>query len=229
MIQLKNIVKSYHEADTRHTVLKDLDLEIAQGEIIVLLGKSGSGKSTLLNLISGIDLPDSGSIRLRGQEITGMSEKERTLFRRKHIGFVFQFFNLMPTLTVAENLQLGLELNGLPVNGKISTILEQTGLLHKMNSYPDTLSGGEQQRIAIARALIHEPEYILADEPTGNLDYETSGKIVDLLDLLVRQTGKTMIMATHSPEVIGLADRVITVKEGKITELDKEKLIVKAP
>lgn len=222
MIELTDITKSYTEAGTRHAVLKHLNLSIKEGEIIVLLGKSGSGKSTLLNIISGIDLPDSGQVVINNQNLSRKTEKERTLFRRKNIGFVFQFFNLIPTLTVEENLRLGLELNGIPEKNKVADLLEKIQLPHKAGSYPDRLSGGEQQRIAIARALIHEPQYILADEPTGNLDIETSKAVIDVLDKLVKQTGKTMIMATHSPDVIGLADRVLTVREGQIRELSKE-------
>lgn len=222
MIELKNIQKSYKEGGNSHPVLKDLQLTIKEGEIVVLLGKSGSGKSTLLNIISGIDLPDSGDVIIEGENLSSKTEKERTLFRRKNIGFVFQFFNLIPTLTVAENLRLGLELNAIPENGDAGKLLDAIGLGHKADSYPDRLSGGEQQRVAIARALIHKPKYILADEPTGNLDMETGKTVINLLDRLVKQTGKTMIMATHSRDVIGLADRVISVVDGKITDLTGE-------
>ncbi|MBK6875107.1 MAG: ABC transporter ATP-binding protein [Ignavibacteria bacterium] len=223
MIELSKIGKHYTEGNTRQNVLKDLDLTISDGEIIILFGKSGSGKSTLLNIISGIDLPDEGSVTIDGAKVTGLSEKERTLIRRNKIGFIFQFFNLIPTLTVTENLQLPLELNGIKDgDDKITAILNEVGLPDKANTFPEKLSGGEQQRIAIARALIHNPAIILADEPTGNLDYETGLQIVDLLDRVVKQKGKTMIMVTHSKDVIGLADKIYSMKDGKLTETLKE-------
>lgn len=226
MIELSKIGKHYTEGNTRHNVLQDLDLTISDGEIIILFGKSGSGKSTLLNIISGIDLPDEGSVTIDGAKVTGLSEKERTLIRRNKIGFIFQFFNLIPTLTVAENLMLPLELNGIKEgDDKIKAILNEVGLPDKANTFPEKLSGGEQQRIAIARALIHNPAIILADEPTGNLDYETGLQIVDLLDRVVKQKGKTMIMVTHSKDVIGLADKIYSMKDGKLTEKLKESFL----
>ena len=226
MVELKSVSKNYFEGNTKHIVLNNFELYIPDGEIIILFGKSGSGKSTLLNIISGIDVPDSGSVTIDKTDITKLSEKERTLIRRKKIGFIFQFFNLIPTLTVKENLQLPLELNNADdQENKINTILTEVGLLDRADTYPDKLSGGEQQRISIARALIHNPDIILADEPTGNLDYETSLQIIDLLDRVVKKKGKTMIMVTHSKDVIGLADRIISLKEGKITEMLKESLI----
>jgi putative ABC transport system ATP-binding protein len=222
MLELKNISKNYFEGNTKHSVLNNFELSISKGEIIILLGKSGSGKSTLLNIISGIDVPDGGSVSIDGTDITKLSEKERTLTRRNKIGFIFQFFNLIPTLTVKENLQLPLELNNDDnQEERIKSILTEVGLLDRANTYPDKLSGGEQQRIAIARALIHIPDIILADEPTGNLDYETGLQIVDLLDRVVKKKGKTMIMVTHSKDVIGLADKIYSLKEGKLTEIKK--------
>ncbi len=223
MISLKNVIKSYGEGSSKQVVLNNLDLSISTGEIAILLGKSGSGKSTLLNILSGIDKPDSGTVAINLIDITSLSEKERTLLRRKKIGFIFQFFNLVPTLTVEENLFLPLELNKF-TNGNelVKLVLEEVELSDKVKSYPDKLSGGERQRVAIARALIHNPDIILADEPTGNLDYETSVKIVDLLDRVVKKKGKTMIMVTHSKDVIGLADRVLTIRNGKVKEIEKE-------
>ena len=222
MLELKNVSKSYFEGNIKHAVLRNLNLNVSNGEIIILFGKSGSGKSTLLNIISGIDVPDSGSVSIDGTDITKLSEKERTLVRRNKIGFIFQFFNLIPTLTVKENLQLPLELNNDDnQEERIKSILTEVGLLDRANTYPDKLSGGEQQRIAIARALIHNPDIILADEPTGNLDYETGLQIVDLLDRVVKKKGKTMIMVTHSKDVIGLADKIYSLKEGKLTETKK--------
>jgi putative ABC transport system ATP-binding protein len=219
MIKLENVSKGYSEGKVLHTILSGVNLNINKGEIVILYGKSGSGKSTLLNLLAGIDLPDEGNIFFENVNITALSEKERTLFRRKRIGFIFQFFNLIPTLTVSENLKLPLELNSMPFK-KADEMLGEVGLLDRVNAYPDVLSGGEQQRVAIARALIHNPDFILADEPTGNLDFDTSKQIIDLIDRIVKQQGKTMIMATHSKDVMGLADRVLTLKDGKFIEMN---------
>ncbi|MGE5679881.1 MAG: ABC transporter ATP-binding protein [Bacillota bacterium] len=229
IIRLKDLVKIYEEENqTTHTVLNKVNSEIKKGEIIILLGRSGSGKSTLLNLLSGIDLPTSGEIIINGINLTRLSEQERTLFRRNNIGFIFQFFNLIPTLTVEENLLLPLELKGKLEKEQYtlaSDILDEVGLKDRLKSYPDQLSGGEQQRVAVARAVIHDPSLILADEPTGNLDYETGLMIINLLDRLIRKKEKTMIMATHSKEVIGMADRILTVRDGKLIEISAEKVV----
>ena len=226
MVELKKVSKNFSEGNTKHIVLNNFELKIEKGEIIILLGKSGSGKSTLLNIISGIDTPDEGSVTIVGTDITKLSEKERTLVRRNKIGFIFQFFNLIPTLTVYENLKLPLELTGAEnQDERINSLLSEVGLSDRSNSYPDKLSGGEQQRIAIARALIHNPDIILADEPTGNLDYETGLQIVDLLDRVVKQKGKTMIMVTHSKDVMGLADKVYSLRKGRLTETKKDTVI----
>jgi putative ABC transport system ATP-binding protein len=185
------------------------------------MGPSGSGKSTLLNLISGIDTPTRGEVLIDSTSLTSLSEKERTLFRRRNIGFVFQFFNLIPTLTVQENLLLPMELigqNGKGAKGRAAELLEAVGLGDRGRSYPDRLSGGEQQRVAIARALAHDPPLVLADEPTGNLDAETGQQVMKLLHRLVRQSGKTMIIVTHSNDVVRLADRVFAIREGRLVE-----------
>jgi putative ABC transport system ATP-binding protein len=225
MLELKRVSKKYIEGKSEHIVLNNLNLSVKEGEIIILFGKSGSGKSTLLNIISGIDTPDSGNVLIGGADITRLDEKERTLIRRNKIGFIFQFFNLIPTLTVKENLLLPLELSEIKnEEEKINSILGELELLERSNTYPDKLSGGEQQRIAIARALIHDPDIILADEPTGNLDYETSLQIIDLLDRVVKKEGKTMIMVTHSRDVIGLADRIFSLREGRLKDMKKESL-----
>jgi putative ABC transport system ATP-binding protein len=211
-IELNKVTKSYTEAGRDHCIFRELSVLIPQGQMLVLLGRSGSGKSTLLNLISGIDRPNDGDIAVGDLNLTRLSEKERTVFRRKHIGFVFQAFNLIPTLTVRENLQLPLELNRFPPEShasRIDSLLREIGLEAKAGEFPDRLSGGEQQRVAVARALVHDPEIILADEPTGNLDLETGRKVLEILDRCVRKSGKTLIMATHSEEVIGKADRVL--------------------
>lgn len=225
MLELKRVSKKYIEGKSEHIVLNNLNLSVKEGEIIILFGKSGSGKSTLLNIISGIDTPDSGNVLIGGADITRLDEKERTLIRRNKIGFIFQFFNLIPTLTVKENLLLPLELSEIKnEEEKINSILGELELLERSNTYPDKLSGGEQQRIAIARALIHDPDIILADEPTGNLDYETSLQIIDLLDRVVKKEGKTMIMVTHSRDVMGLADRIFSLREGRLKDMKKESL-----
>ncbi|KAA0210597.1 MAG: ABC transporter ATP-binding protein [Ignavibacteriaceae bacterium] len=226
-IRINLINKSYSEGKSLHRVLNDVSVSFSKAEIAILLGRSGSGKSTLLNLMSGIDLPDSGTIIIGDTDITTLSEQDRTIFRRKHIGFVFQFFNLIPTLTVLENVLLPLELNG--KHGKISEreaieVLDEVGLVDRIKSYPDILSGGEQQRVAIARAIIHDPLLILADEPTGNLDAENAQIVINLLDKLVRRRNKTMIMATHSKEVIGLADTIFRVADGKLIRVETGKL-----
>jgi len=225
-IEFRNVSKSYREGGREHYVLNEMDFVLPEGEIIVLLGRSGSGKSTILNLISGIDLPTSGEIMAKKRSLSAMDEEERTLFRRQHIGFIFQFFNLIPTLTVLENLLLPLELNditGKEATNRCMSMLDEVGLANRSSSFPDMLSGGEQQRIAIARALIHEPDIVLADEPTGNLDAETGAKVIDLLDRLIRKRGKTMIMATHSRDVIRLADKVYSMKNGTMQLQEMEK------
>ncbi len=221
VIEFRHLAKSYREAGQEHIVLHDVNGTVQAGEFVVLFGKSGCGKSTLLNLISGIDAPSRGDILVGGQSLAGMSETERTLFRRRHIGFVFQSFNLIPTLTVRDNLLLPLELTGRldsAARAKPAALLAELGLAPCLDVYPDKLSTGEQQRIAIVRALIHEPAIILADEPTGNLDHDTGLDVLNLLDRLVRRVGKTLIMVTHSREVIGLADRLLTIRDCRLEE-----------
>ena len=214
---IRNLCRSYQEGDQLHPVLNHLNAEIFRGETIALRGRSGSGKSTLLNLISGIDAPDEGQIQIAGSDITTMSERERTLFRRRHIGFVYQFFNLVPTINVEDNVKLVLELNKIPApeaTQRVNDLLTAVDLFDRKLSYPDVLSGGEQQRVAIARALAHRPYLLLADEPTGNLDGTTARSVFRLLDKLVRQVGGTMIVATHSVEVAGFCDRMLELRDG---------------
>ena len=228
LIRLEGLTKSYSEAGASHVVLDALDREFYAGEFVCLVGRSGSGKSTLLNLISGIDAPSAGDVTIYPAadaapvHLTTLSEQERTLFRRRAIGIVFQFFNLIPTLTVLENVTLPLELNGEKrgVRDKAAALLERVGLGNRLASYPDKLSGGEQQRVAIARALVHDPLLILADEPTGNLDEETGGSVLDLLLELTRGAGKTLFMATHAAEVAARADRVLHLERGKLVSED---------
>ncbi|RME81851.1 MAG: ABC transporter ATP-binding protein [Caldilineae bacterium] len=224
-IRIQGLSKYFREGSVVHRVFEEVDAGFHRGEFAALLGKSGSGKSTLLNLISGIEKPTRGSIIIGGVDITGLREHERTLFRRDHIGFVFQFFNLIPTLTVVENVTLPQELAGRDrhlAEMKAMDLLERVGLADRRDTFPDRLSGGEQQRVAIARALAHDPELILADEPTGNLDEETGQPVLELLLQLTRSAGATLIMATHDQDIARLADRVFLIHEGKVTEEKRE-------
>ncbi len=218
LIQLTRVCKSYREGARQHRVLVDLDLRVPRGEAVALLGRSGSGKSTLLNLISGIDLPDSGEVLVAGNALSALDEHQRTIFRRRSVGFVFQFFNLIPTLTVAENLRLPLELNGLDDAGRVQRLLAEVGLEGRDEDFPDVLSGGEQQRVAIVRALVHQPALVLADEPTGNLDAETGEQVMRLLLDRVRDFGTTLLMATHSLEIARQANRVLRVTGGRLQD-----------
>ena len=220
-LRFENLTKSYYEGPVRRVVLQNAHAEFQSGEITAILGKSGSGKSTLLNLISGIDAPDSGQVWVDGQDLTSLSERDRTLFRRARIGFVFQFFNLIPTLTVGENVSLPLELNRFPlgeVRKKTQELLEAVGLLDRWNTFPEKLSGGEQQRVALARALIHDPLLILADEPTGNLDEETGTQMMSLVRRLAREQNRTLLIVTHSQEVTSHADRILRLSHGQLIE-----------
>jgi putative ABC transport system ATP-binding protein len=221
LIEIRGLSKQYHEGDSERLIFRDLDMRIHRGEVIAILGRSGSGKSTLLNLISGLDVPTSGGIVIEGVDITRYTEHERTIFRRRHIGFIFQFFNLIPTLTVEENILLPLELNGSLGDEQIlgaRSLLEQVGLSDRLHSFPDRLSGGEQQRVAIIRALVSRPLVLLADEPTGNLDAETGGQVMELLETLVRQYHMTLILVTHSMEAAAIADRILEVRHGHLME-----------
>ncbi|MBE2183233.1 MAG: ABC transporter ATP-binding protein [Anaerolineae bacterium] len=218
VVQIRDMTKTYTEGGVTRTILDSVNLDVHEGEFFVLLGKSGSGKSTLLNLVSGIDLVDSGSIVIHDTDITRLNDRQLTLFRRAYIGFVFQFFNLIPTLTVLENIMLPLELSGqydlARKRGKM--LLERVGLADRAATYPDRISGGEQQRVAIARALVSDPALVLADEPTGNLDEETGERVLDLLLEITRSSGKTLMMATHNPEIVPLADVICRIHEGKL-------------
>lgn len=217
LLSLRGLCHGYREGERDRQVLDHVNLDIGEGEFVAVLGRSGSGKSTLFNLISGIDGPRAGSIWVRDMELSALDERERTLYRRRHIGFIYQFFNLLPTLTVRENLLLPLELNDLPFQ-RADELLAAVELSDRAAAYPDRLSGGEQQRVAIARALVHDPSLVLADEPTGNLDMQTGQLILEMLDRLVRQTGKTLVLATHSRAVAERADRVLALVDGKFTD-----------
>lgn len=221
VVRAHDLRKSYIEAGREHAVLTGVEVEIRRGEFVVLLGPSGSGKSTLLNLVAGIDRPTGGVLEVAGVALHDLSERDRTLFRRRHLGFVFQFFNLLPTLTVRENLLLPVELKGrvdAASDARARMLLERVGLADRADAFPDRLSGGEQQRIAVARALVHEPDLVLADEPTGNLDPETGERVLNLIDELVRETGRTLLAVTHSREVAERADRVLRIEQGRLVE-----------
>ncbi len=220
-ILIEDLCKSYVEGERHRVIIDHLALSIRRGEFVALLGRSGSGKSTLLNLLSGIARPDGGDIRIEKHTISALNERDRTLFRRRHIGFVFQFFNLIPTLTVEENVLLSVELNGL--HGTIQEtralqMLEDVGLSDRRRSFPERLSGGEQQRLALVRALAHAPLLLLADEPTGNLDSDTGEQVLQLLLQLPRELGTTVLVATHSLDIASRADRVLYLTAGRIRE-----------
>lgn len=231
LVQIRSLTKTYNAAPGAPAVLNAVNLDVHAGEFSILLGVSGSGKSTLLNLMSGIDYPNGGAICVEGTDITRLNETERTLFRRSHIGIVFQFFNLIPTLTVLENVTLPLELCGQArrtADARGRALLDRVGLADRGGDFPDRLSGGEQQRVAIARALAHEPALVLADEPTGNLDGETGESVLALLLELTRQAGKTLVMATHDPAIVPLADRVCRLQDGKLFELPRTHVLVES-
>jgi putative ABC transport system ATP-binding protein len=220
-LKLVHLSKSFQEAGRTRVVLNDSCLTVARGECVAILGKSGTGKTTLLNLVSGIDRADAGEVYLEGLNLTGLNDNQRTLFRRQKIGFIFQFFNLIPTLTVWENVTLPLELAG-KMNAehrqRAAGLLAEVGLTGREKSFPDRLSGGEQQRVAIARALVHDPLLVLADEPTGNLDEDTGRQVLALLDRLTRKVGKNLLMVTHSSEAAAWVDRAFWLREGKLVE-----------
>ncbi len=219
-IRFENITKTFREGDQERVVLQGVNAEIARGEFVAIVGRSGSGKSTLLNLLAGLDTPTRGDIFIGDLNIAKLNDNDRTLFRRKHIGFVFQFFNLIPTLTVRENILMTAELAGWKesdAHAQANRLLDAVGLRERVNVFPDKLSGGEQQRVAIARALCADAELILADEPTGNLDAETGAHILKLLTTLAREKNKTLVMVTHSSEIAEQADRVLRMEDGKLT------------
>ena len=218
-LRFEDLRYGYTEAGRRHEVLHGIDAVIGRGETVALLGRSGSGKSSLLNLAAGLARPDGGCIEFAGRDLARLDEATRTRLRRRRIGFVYQFFNLVDTLDVRDNALLPLELDGRVAaadRDRVEALLGEVGLDDRMSAYPDALSGGEQQRVALVRALAARPELVLADEPTGNLDTETGGIVLDLLDRLVRGRGHTLLLVTHSPDVAARADRVLRLVDGRL-------------
>jgi len=219
LLKLENVGKCYQSGTSCEIFpLRDVYLEIHQGERLVLLGKSGSGKTTFLNLVAGVDRPTRGRIFFDGREITALSQDELAGYRRREVGFIFQSFNLFPTLTVGENLMLPLDLLGNSNRHRAQDLLSAVGLDGQWDKFPEQLSGGEQQRVAIARALVKDPRLILADEPTGNLDLETGNAILRLIDEACRSRNATLVMATHSSEALWIADRRFRLRAGTLVE-----------
>ncbi len=217
-IELSNVTKIYHQGNTPVVALDYLNLKILKGEFLAITGKSGCGKSTLINIIGGLDTPDEGQVMVDGEDITQMDDHQLTLFRRKQVGIIFQFFNLLPILSVEENIALPHLLigNSNPPEAKIDCLLQEMGLSERRRHKPHELSGGEMQRVAICRALINNPEFILADEPTGNLDTASGKQVLGILKRLKEDQGKTILLVTHSQEGETIADRVLRMQDGRL-------------
>ena len=213
-LEIRGIKKSFGTGDSRVNVLKGLDLNIEKGEFCVLLGPSGSGKSTLLNIIGGIDGADEGSITIEGERLEDMTEKKLSLYRRKHLGYIFQMYNLIPNLTVRENIEVGAYLSEQPLD--VDELLHTLGLYEHQRKLPNQLSGGQQQRTAIGRAIVKNPDILLCDEPTGALDYHTSKEILKLIETVNQRYGNTIIMVTHNDAIKDMADRVVKLRDGMI-------------
>lgn len=213
-LEIKGIRKSFGTGDSRVDVLKGLNLEIEKGEFCVLLGPSGSGKSTLLNIIGGIDVADEGSIIIEGEQLEDMTEKKLSLYRRKHLGYIFQMYNLIPNLTVRENIEVGAYLSNRSLD--VDELMRTLEIYEHRNKLPNQISGGQQQRTAIGRAIVKNPDILLCDEPTGALDYRTSKEILKLIETVNRKYGNTIIMVTHNDAIKDMADRVVKLRDGMI-------------
>lgn len=213
-LEIKNIKKHFGEGESRVEVLKGIDIEIEKGEFCVLLGPSGSGKSTLLNIIGGIDAADEGYISINGEKPADMNEKALTLYRRKHLGYIFQMYNLIPNLNIKENIEVGAYLSDNPLD--VDDLLKTLGLYEHRHKLPNQLSGGQQQRTAIGRAIVKNPDILLCDEPTGALDYNTSKEILQLIEDVNKKYGNTIIMVTHNDAIKQMADRVVKLRDGMI-------------
>ncbi len=222
VVVLEQVTKRYQQARVEVHALRGVDLAVEPGEMLAITGPSGSGKSTLLHVVGALDLPTSGTIRVLGQDLRAMSDDALARFRRRHLGFVFQFFNLLPTLSATENAALPLLLDGVPRHDALArgrALLEKVGLGDRVDHRPDELSGGQQQRVALARALASEPRLLLADEPTGNLDSEAGAKVLDLLAEARRERGLTIVLVTHDPGVAARADRVVRLHDGLVEQI----------
>lgn len=213
-LEIKNIKKHFGEGESRVEVLKGIDIEIEKGEFCVLLGPSGSGKSTLLNIIGGIDAADEGYISINGEKTADMNEKALTFYRRKHLGYIFQMYNLIPNLNIKENIEVGAYLSDKPLD--VDDLLKTLGLYEHRHKLPNQLSGGQQQRTAIGRAIVKNPDILLCDEPTGALDYNTSKEILQLIEDVNKKYGNTIIMVTHNDAIKQMADRVVKLRDGMI-------------
>ncbi len=228
LIRLRGVVKTFGEGALALRALSDIDLTIPRGELVVMLGPSGSGKTTLLNLVGGIEAPSEGEVVVAGRDVSTLDEDGRTEFRRRVVGFVFQFFNLIPTLTALENVELVAELDQGDSRLHAERMLDRVGLGDRLDSFPAQLSGGEQQRVAVARALSGNPELLLGDEPTGALDLETGRTVLSLLGELNRESGQTVLLVTHNAEIARMADRVLRLRDGRIVE-DRHQAAPAAP
>jgi putative ABC transport system ATP-binding protein len=215
----RGLRKTYRTGEIQVHALRDVDLDVVRGEFIVLLGPSGSGKSTLLNILGGLDVPSGGDLRFGDQALTGATESELTTFRREHVGFVFQFYNLIPSLTVRENVALVTDIvpDAMPVDEAVALV----GLTPRRDHFPAQLSGGEQQRVAIARAIVKRPDVLLCDEPTGALDYETGKLVLEVIERINRDVGTTTIVITHNAAIAGMADRVVYLGDGRIQRIER--------
>jgi putative ABC transport system ATP-binding protein len=213
-LEIKGLRKSFGEGNNKNEVIKGVDFEVEKGEICVFLGPSGSGKTTLLNIIGGIDCADEGYVSINGEKVANMKEKELTEYRRKHLGYVFQMYNLIPNLNVRENIEVGAYLSDNPL--EINELLKILGLYEHRNKLPNQLSGGQQQRTAIGRAIIKNPDILLCDEPTGALDYNTSKDILKLIEDINQKYGNTIIIVTHNDAIKNMADKIIKLKDGRI-------------
>jgi putative ABC transport system ATP-binding protein len=221
MIRLEQVVKTYRQGDVLVRALDRVSLEIGKGELLSVMGPSGSGKSTLLHLIGGLDVPDTGVIEVDGRVLAELSDDDLTIFRRRHVGFVFQFFNLLPTLSAEENVALPLLLDGKrmrEVAPRVDAVLEQVGLVERRRHRPDALSGGEMQRVAIARALVIDPLVLLADEPTGNLDSTTGEEVLELLHDTAKRRGATVVLVTHDLRAAAYGDRMLALRDGRVVD-----------
>ena len=224
ILRTENLKKYYEQSVSPVKAIDGVNISVAQGEFVAIVGTSGSGKSTLLNMLGGLDTPTEGKVYVDGKDIFGLNEEERTIFRRRKIGFVFQAFNLVPVLNVYENIVLPIQLDGNDVDEKfVNEIIDILGMTEKKSSMPNQLSGGQQQRVAIARALATKPSFILADEPTGNLDSKTSQDVLGLLKTTGAKFGQTIIMITHNEEIAQMADRIIHIEDGHVISKDGEK------